>query len=252
MLKQSKTSSVVLALQPAFRVEVVRERRRSLALRVLPGPVGSLKVPVGYSDALALAFLDKKKTWIMRQIQRLSTHEVPESAYFSGTLIPYLGKALTLQLSYRAIKRPKVSLMGDDLILEGPVTMSRDDRYTAVYRWLRTRAVDILQDRVGVYAEKIGKSPKRVCVKSLRSKWGSCSSLGTINLRWNLIMAPLDVLDYVVIHELCHLYLPHHRPSFWALVATYCPDYLTAKAWLRDHAALVELPKVAGEGPQQS
>ena len=244
MLRQSKPSSVVLALQTPFHVDIVRERRRSLALRVLPGPVGSLKVPLGYSDSLALAFLEKKRSWILRQIHHLETYTVPASEYFSGTPIRYLGQVLSLQIAYRELKKPKVSLLGADLILEGPITMSKQDRQLAIYTWLRARAVDILPDRVGVYAEKIGKTPKRVCVKALRSKWGSCSSMGTINLRWNLIMAPLDVLDYVVIHELCHLYFPHHRPSFWAFVALHCPDYLQAKQWLKAHASWLELPEV--------
>jgi predicted metal-dependent hydrolase len=244
MLRQSKASSVVLALQPPLHVNIVRERRRSLALRVFPGPVGDLKVPLGYSDSLAMAFLEKKRSWILRQIHRLETHTVPDSEYFSGTPIWYLGQVLSLQIAYRELKKPTVSLLGRNLILEGPITMSKQDRQLAIYTWLRARAADILSDRVGVYAEKIGKMPKRICVKTLRSKWGSCSSMGTINLRWNLIMAPLDVLDYVVIHELCHLYFPHHRPSFWAFVALHCPDYVQAKQWLKTHAACLELPNV--------
>lgn len=242
MPKQSKTSSVVLALQPPLHVDIVRERRRSLALRILPGPVGRLTVPLGYSDHLAMAFLEKKTPWILRQIQRLDQHRVPASAYFSGTPILYLGQTLSLQIAYRELKKPKVSLLGANLILEGPITMSGQDRQLAIQAWLRARATDVLRDRVGVYAEKIGKTPKRICIKSLRSKWGSCSSVGTINLRWNLIMAPLDILDYVVIHELCHLYFPHHRPSFWAFVALHCPSYLQAKQWLKEQGALLELP----------
>jgi len=244
MPKQSKISSVVLALQPPLHVNIVRERRRSITLRVLPGPVGSLKVPLGYSDRLALDFLEKKHVWISRQIARLVHSHVPASEYFSGTEVRYLGELLTVQISYRELKFPRISLLGTTIVLEGSTGMTAIARREAIYKWLRAKAVDILSDRVGMYADKIGKKPTQIRIKSLRSKWGSCSSLGTINLRWNLIMAPMWVLDYVIIHELCHLYFPHHRPSFWEFVGQHCPDYLRAKQWLKDHAALLELPDV--------
>ncbi len=245
MLKQSKISFVVLEIQPPLRVEVIRERRRSLSLRILSGVHGRMKVPMGYTDALALTFLQKKESWILRQINRLNQHAQPPSDYFSGTVISYLGEPLQLQISYRDMKYPKIALMGDKLVLEGSTAMLGEDRHGAILKWLRARASDVFVDRVGLYADQIGKYPTQIRVKILRSKWGSCSSLGAINLRWNLIMAPLWILDYVVIHELCHLYFPHHRPSFWALVAVHCPNYLAAKQWLKDYGESLELPTLS-------
>jgi predicted metal-dependent hydrolase len=235
---------VVLALQPPLHVDIVRERRRSITLRILPGPIGNLKIPIGYPDVFVLDFLEQKQQWILRQMDRIKAQEVPLSEYFSGTKIYYLGEPLHLQLSYQDIKRLKLSLMGDKLVLEGPTSMDAALRRDAIYKWLRARAVDILSDRVALYAEKIGKKPTQIRVKSLKSKWGSCSSLGAVNLRWNLIMAPLWVIDYVVVHELCHLYFPHHRPSFWALVSRHCSAYLDAKAWLKNNSMSLELPDI--------
>lgn len=245
MLKQSKISCVVLPLQKPLHVSIVRERRRSIALRLVSDTEARCQVPLGYSDVLVTAFLEKKRRWIDKQVLRLQETVQPPLQFCSGDTIWYLGQPLTLAVVYReALRRPKVFLSEHTLAVEMPVSDNAGMCREAVYRWLRQRAEQVFSERVALFSEKIGKAPKQVRVKTLRSKWGSCSSLGTVNLRWNLVMAPMWVLDYVVIHELCHLYLPHHRPSFWALVAHYCPNYLAAKTFLKENAGLLELPEV--------
>lgn len=234
-----------MALPQPLEVLLYRQKRRSITLRLLPGPVGDLRVPVFCSDAMALDFLEKKRPWILRQIGVLAKQPA-RSAYATGFVCYYLGRPLSLRVLTRNVRKPVVSILEDVLVLEGPETMTAADRHAAIYSWFRARAKDILPDRIEIYGPRMGKMPKVVRIKSLRSKWGSCSSLGAINLRWELIMAPLFVLDYVVIHELAHLHFMHHRPSFWHFVARYCPEYLDAKRWLKNNMALVSLPLPEG------
>jgi predicted metal-dependent hydrolase len=75
----------------------------------------------------------------------------------------------------------------------------------------------------------------RISLRDQRSRWGSCSTTGTLSFNWRLVLAPHDVLDYVVVHEICHLLEMNHGPAFWALVARRRPGYLEAKAWLDEH-----------------
>ncbi len=93
--------------------------------------------------------------------------------------------------------------------------------------------------RVRAEAERVaaaeGIAPARIRVAGQRTRWGSCSRRGTVSLNWRLALAPPHVLDYVIVHELCHLAEPHHGPRFWALVARRRPGYREARRWLADH-----------------
>jgi predicted metal-dependent hydrolase len=84
-------------------------------------------------------------------------------------------------------------------------------------------------------AGALGVAYARIQVRDQRTRWGSCSPRGTLSFNWRLVLAPLDVLDYVVVHELCHLRVPDHSPRFWSLVATRRPAWPEQRAWLREH-----------------
>ena len=105
----------------------------------------------------------------------------------------------------------------------------------AVRRALVDRMLIRLRERLDYYAPKIGGTYGRVTVREQRSRWGSCSSKRNLNFNWKLIMAPKPVLDYVVIHELCHLHEFNHSPRFWSLVEAQMPEYEVWKKWLKAH-----------------
>jgi len=91
-------------------------------------------------------------------------------------------------------------------------------------------------------AWRLGLEYGRVFVKDQRTLWGSCSGRKNLNFNWRLAAAPQDILDYVVIHELCHLREMNHSRKFWDLVRAACPDYPARRKWLRDNCALVRTP----------
>jgi len=84
-------------------------------------------------------------------------------------------------------------------------------------------------------AAELGVAYRRIEIRDQRTRWGSCSPRGTLSFNWRLVLAPFDVLDYVVVHELCHLREPNHSPRFWALVAGRRPEWRAARDWLREH-----------------
>jgi predicted metal-dependent hydrolase len=86
-------------------------------------------------------------------------------------------------------------------------------------------------------APALGVSYRRIEIRDQRTRWGSCSPRGTLSFNWRLVLAPFDVLDYVVVHELCHLREPNHSPRFWRLVAAHRPGWREQRDWLRDHGA---------------
>ena len=99
----------------------------------------------------------------------------------------------------------------------------------------KEEAKNIIFDRIAYYAEKYGFKYSKLRLSSAKTRWGSCSSNGTISINWNLIFAPTRITDYVIIHELCHTRHHNHSKRFWDEVEKYVPDYKTRLKWLKEN-----------------
>ena len=99
----------------------------------------------------------------------------------------------------------------------------------------RRRARALVHELVGNEAPRLRVSVTRIAIRDQRTRWGSCSSRGTLSFNWRLVLAPLEVAEYVVVHELCHLREPNHSPRFWQLVAAARPGYRDERRWLAEH-----------------
>jgi predicted metal-dependent hydrolase len=99
----------------------------------------------------------------------------------------------------------------------------------------RIRARQLVLELAEEEAGRIGVSYRRIRIGAQRTLWGSCSGRGTLSFNWRLVLAPPDVVDYVIVHELCHLQVPNHSRSFWALLERHRPHWRQQRAWLRDH-----------------
>jgi hypothetical protein len=108
-----------------------------------------------------------------------------------------------------------------------------------VETWYREQARVLIGQRVAAIARDAGFSYTRVRISSARGRWGSCGYRNSLNFTWRLVMAPDTVIDYVVVHELCHTVEKNHSVRFWARVRALAPDYKQSKAWLRKHQHLI-------------
>ena len=109
---------------------------------------------------------------------------------------------------------------------------------------LKKRAKIAFRERVGYYAPLVGVSYGQITIRSQKTRWGSCSSKGNLNFNCLLLLAPPEVLDYVVVHELCHRKEMNHSPRFWEEVARVMPDYKVRRKWLKDNGnGLMQLLK---------
>ena len=105
----------------------------------------------------------------------------------------------------------------------------------ALAAWYRKQARTIIAERLTLWNAQYRFTFGRVSIKEQKSRWGSCSRAGNLNFNWRLLLAPLPVLDYVVIHELAHLREHNHGPGFWALVQSACPQFRVHRRWLKVH-----------------
>lgn len=106
---------------------------------------------------------------------------------------------------------------------------------TALENRYKEAARSYIPKRVAYYRDMTGGDYQRIAIRDQKTRWGSCSSKGTLSFNWRLMLAPPAVLDYVVVHELCHLTHMDHSPAFWQAVETVCPDYRELRKWLKEH-----------------
>lgn len=118
---------------------------------------------------------------------------------------------------------------------ERPVSDLTDTQRAALEQRYITAAKEYFPKRAAYYQQFTGGSYNRITIRDQKTRWGSCSAKGTLSFNWRLMLAPPEILDYVVIHELCHLTYMDHSAAFWRKVESVCPGYRTARRWLKDH-----------------
>ena len=107
----------------------------------------------------------------------------------------------------------------------------------AELRHLKQQAKIFLSHRAALYAPRVGVGYEKITIRAQRTRWGSCSREGNLNFNCLLMLTPLEIRDYVVVHELCHRKHMNHSPSFWAEVARVCPEYAAYRQWLKDNGS---------------
>ncbi len=110
----------------------------------------------------------------------------------------------------------------------------------ALINWYLEHAEEKIKERVGRFAKQIGKWPAAIKIKNQEKRWGSCSRTGNIRFNWKVIMAPISVIDYVIVHELCHLIYPHHSSQFWEKVQSVISDYQRRRNWLKQFSSQID------------
>lgn len=223
----------------AYRLTRSRRRRRTIEISVDAAGLLSVAVPMRTTTAEIDAFLRQKRAWIRKRLeeQRNGAGRLPERSFSTGESLPYLGQTLLLHVVEAGdAARASVRMAGGRLDVHVLTGLRDDERRSAIRRgierWYMARARDTFSERVAHFALHIAH-PTRVIVKTQKTRWGSCGKDGALRFNWCLVMAPLPVIDYIVVHELCHLRRQGHGKPFWQLVANVLPDYQLRRAELR-------------------
>ena len=181
------------------------------------------------------------RSWVLERLEKreaLLAGSLPPLA--SGRTVFYRGRPFPVRVRSSACLQPTVEWHRDRLVVTVPRTGDHGLGQVLEHSF-KERASEVFVRRTQALAEAMGVRPKRVQVRDQKTRWGSCTGKGTLTFNWRLLLAPPSVLDYVVIHELCHLRHPHHGKGFWRLVAQYCPAFESHRAWLRENGLLLKL-----------
>ncbi len=222
----------------------ISARRKTLSITVHPDNRVVVHAPATYPRAKIARFVEQKSDWVRKAFQAnlQRNRQVREKRFETGETLLYLGKEYTLRVEQG--NRPEV-VAADGYICvrlcaeDAPLGPSKVKE--RLMEWYVSRALAQIREKTTLYASRIGVKPGQVTIKSLKSRWGSCSITGRISLAWNIIMAPENVLDYLIVHELCHLVHHNHSEEYWSLVGAFLPDHRQSRKWLRENGALLWL-----------
>lgn len=191
---------------------------------------GNIKVsaPVSAKKELIESLIIKEYEWIKNKIKESKIRKEYGDILNRG-YIYIRGKKYTI---IEQNGKNSIFIQEDKLYL----TVKEDNedyRKSILKKWLREHAREVYYEKVRKYSKITGKIPENVFIKEQKRAWGSCSVLGNINLNWRLIMAPDEIIDYVIIHELCHMIHMNHSAEYWKLVESILPDYKLRRKWLK-------------------
>jgi predicted metal-dependent hydrolase len=205
----------------------VSPRARRLSLRVDAASRGvELVLPRRFAADTAIGFVARHRGWIEARLAAMPAAQ----PLADGAIVPVFGVPHRIR---RVIDptAPTVAIGDGEIRVRGdPAHLPR-----RVTDYLKALARRDFAERARALAARLGKSVTRVGVRDPKSRWGSCSSRGSLSFSWRLVLAPESVIDYVVAHEVAHLVEMNHGPRFWRLVATLVPDVDKSRAWLKRH-----------------
>lgn len=219
----------------SYPARLRRSKRRTLALVVTPEATLIIRAPMKTSLELIQRAIATKKDWILNKIQaaQQAQHLSPVRRFIDGQKFLYLGKELTLRMT----DRKDIQLT---TVIEFPARFTQQARKKMI-SWYSAEAQKVISTRVEYYEQLTGWHARSVKISSAEKRWGSCAPNGDVRFSWKLMMVPLDIIDYVVVHELAHVIEHNHSQRFWKKVASVLPDYKTRRKWLRDHQRRIYL-----------
>ena len=212
--------------------KLIRSDRKTLSLEIDRDGVLLVRAPKRMDQETIERFIESRERWIRKKQQLMrERREIVQPDTRGVETVWYLGRQYRIERQ----DEPRVDFHDDVMLI--PRSWSQ----AHLIAWLKSTCKFQMQMRVPMLAAGMDVQPTGIHVTDARTRWGSCSGKNSVNFAWRLIFCPSDVINYVIIHELCHIRHKDHSAAFWKMVAKYDPNYETHKAWLNDHAALMDL-----------
>jgi predicted metal-dependent hydrolase len=226
---------------------ILRRSAKAKSLRIVVKP-GKIEVisPVNVSERQIKAFVESQQNWINDAVKRLEEkiRAIPVITplyYEDGVSIPFQGNHYRLSVDFANRRRAHIQFQGEHFKILIPTGLDKQESADLVKlvltKWMKNQARLQAETMIAKHAPVFELYPRSLRIKTQKSRWGSCGPKNDINLNWLLILAPAAILEYVVVHELCHIRYKNHSKDFWRLVAMHLPDYLQSRLWLKQYGA---------------
>ena len=209
-----------------------RPTRTTTAITVHPDRTIEVVAPKGTRKKAIAPFVRSRATWIIKQQVHFARLHVPkEKAFVNGESFQYLGRQYQFKMLpiAPAGSKPQVSLRAGKFFVEVPkrwsVIKRKEAAKEALISWYREHAKERIAERAAYFSKQLGIETPKTFVRDQQKRWGSCNKKGELRFNWRIVMAPMLLVDYVVAHELCHLFFYDHSTEFWSLLRKIMPDY---------------------------
>ncbi len=226
-----------------FEYKIIRrDRKRTASIQVSPANEVSVIIPKDLPADKIESLIRRKTPWILSKIkfnQEVKYLHKPKE-FVSGEAFQYLGKNYRLKVITGEDEGVELKNGRLNVRILGGNGVPCDEKVKSLLTgWYVERAVKKLKERVLRHSLRLGVSFGELRIKTLKRQWGSCSKKGDLVFNWRIIIAPIAIVDYVVVHELCHRLFHDHSKEFWTLMHRVMPDYRGKKEWLRVNGALM-------------
>ena len=226
----------IIAGDRRIEYTLIKAARKNVLFQALPGGVTRVYAP-SYMRLREIDEMVRQRADQIADMHQTVDRHLEEDRInhpvSEGSTLMIEGKPHIIRLHQG--KRIKGEIIAGEYHITLPEPGSDPHVRAAIRSALSVRALERIRERLAHYQPMVGKPFGRVTIRDQKSRWGSCSQKHNLNFNWKLIMAPPEALDYVVIHELCHLHEFNHSPRFWQLVRNIMPEYEFWKKWLKEH-----------------
>lgn len=231
-----------------YNFTIERTKRKTVGIIVEPDGSIIVRAPPDMEENIIIETVEKKREWIANKIKENEKVKPP----IPKEQEPVSGEKLLFKNRYYRLKVHEVDNLQTRLVrmcrtLHVYVSEQFDDKTRAkeiknvIIEWYKEKAINFLTKRVKRYSSYTKEKPKDIKIREIKLRWGSCTPDGKLLFNWRIMMAPISAIDYVVIHELCHLQDREHSPAFWNAVETLKPTYRKWKEWLHINGRQLDL-----------
>ena len=237
-MKENKKSIIENKCISNIECNIIYEKIKNAYIQIKDGKV-TIKVPKNKTDAYIENIINERKNWILKKLKEQENTKYKKSSYKDGDIIYVLGKPYTLKVIYTENKKQKIYQDNKYLYCEltNNKELSLEDEEKALktlidkyYKFIATQEVPPAMEDI---EQRTGLHPQEFTIKNLKAAWGICSSKKKISINQNLMAYSRHAIEYVCLHEICHLKHMNHSKEFWNMVEYYLPDYKLAKKELK-------------------
>jgi predicted metal-dependent hydrolase len=218
-----------------YTVKRSRKRKRTISLQISDKSELVIAAPYFTPMSEINRFVQEKQNWIHKTIQRYKEEAIKNKAkeYITGEMFYYLGELFPLEVFFEKNERKGLVFWSNRFYLNTPDAAEKGMSYFV--SWYKRKARQHIRQRVDFFSRDLNLRAKSVKVTSAEKRWGSCSAEDNLSFSFRLIMAPPDIIDYVIVHELMHIKEKNHSDAFWKLIEEFIPEYKIYRRWLKDN-----------------
>jgi predicted metal-dependent hydrolase len=247
-----RTTSSIITPQGVVEFELIRSSaRRSISITVTESAQIRVHAPAYLEEQRLFSFLRQKSPWIHKKMREAHQNKqyLQAKRFQHGEKYLFLGKKYPLEVIVTDQKKTSIEFTGEKWAAKVFSGLSEQEKSRSVRAqlidWYKRQAVEHLGGRVFYFSRMMQVEPLEITIRNPKRAWGSCYYPSKkIMLNWQIILSPQKVVDYVIIHELCHLFVHNHSRRFWQKVEKFMPDFRQWQLWLKQNHLDMLLPKV--------